>query len=138
MSPLLTTSLALFLAGADVPPAQVQAVTATYQGAVEQVFQQHCADCHGKLPAGLAEPARTTAQKKSNRAHRRMDIDEGFPFTGKWALPRLVTEIRKTVADEDMPPRSYMEKKGLTLSDAERQAIVSWAKGAESLLSGGP
>jgi mono/diheme cytochrome c family protein len=138
MSLLAASALVLFVAGADVPPATVQAVNARYQGAVEQAFQAQCADCHGKLPASLAEPARSTAGKKSKRAHKKLNMDDGFPFTSKWELPRLMTEIRKAVADKDMPPRKYMEQKGKALSDAERQAIVTWARDAEAVLQSKP
>ena len=35
-----------------------------------------------------------------------------------------------------MPPKSYMKKKGASLSEAERKAIVGWATDAEALLKG--
>jgi mono/diheme cytochrome c family protein len=136
MSLLAGSTLVLLLAGAEIPPATVQAIGAKYQGAVEQAFKAHCADCHGAMPSSLAEPARTTATKKSKRAHKRLNMDEGFPFTGKWDMPRLMTEIREAVAENDMPPTSYLKKKGASLSASERQAIVGWASDAEALLEG--
>jgi mono/diheme cytochrome c family protein len=136
MSLLAGSTLVLMLAGADIPPATVQAIGARYQGAVEQAFKAHCADCHGALPSSLAEPARATAVKKSKRAHKRLAMDNGFPFTSKWDMPKLMAEIRKAVADGDMPPNSYAKKKGAALSEAERKAIVGWATDAEALLKG--
>lgn len=134
MSLLIGSSLVILLASADIPPATIQAIDAKYEGAVAQAFQANCADCHGKLPAVLAEPARTTAGNKSKRAHKKLNMDDGFPFTSKWELPKLMTEIRKAVSDNDMPPAKYMKQKGSTLSDADRKAIVDWARGAEALL----
>jgi mono/diheme cytochrome c family protein len=136
MSLLAGSTLVLLLAGAGIPPATVQAIGATYQGAVEQAFKAHCADCHGAMPSSLAEPARTTAEKKSKRAHKRLNMDDGFPFTSKWDMPKLMTEIREAVAESDMPPKSYTKKKGASLSEAERKAIVGWATDAEALLKG--
>ncbi|MDH5275607.1 MAG: heme-binding domain-containing protein [Gammaproteobacteria bacterium] len=136
MSLLAASTLVLLLAGADIPPATVQAIGAKYPGPVEQAFKAHCADCHGAMPPSLAEPARSTATRKSKRAHRRLNMDDGFPFTSKWEMPRLMTEIREAVADKDMPPKSYLKKKGVSLSEAERQAIVGWATDAEALLKG--
>lgn len=133
---LAGSTLILLLAGADVPPATLEALNAGYQGAVEQAFKAHCADCHGVLPAGLAEPARSTAKKKSAKAHKRLDMDQGFPFRSKWALPRIMAEIRESVADDDMPPKSYLGRKGVSPSPAERQAIVDWATAAEAALKG--
>lgn len=130
------STLVLLLAGADIPPATVQAIGSGYQGAVEQAFKAHCADCHGAMPSSLAEPARTTAVKKSKKAHKRLGMDDGFPFTSKWDMPKLMAEIRKAVSEGDMPPKSYASKKGAALSDAERKAIVSWATDAEALLKG--
>jgi mono/diheme cytochrome c family protein len=136
MSLLAGSTLVLLLAGADIPPATVQAIGAKYPGAVEQALKTHCADCHGAMPSGLAEPARSTATKKSKRAHKRLNMDDGFPFRSKWDMPKLMTEIREAVADNDMPPKSYMKKKGVSLSEAERKAIVDWATEAEALLKG--
>jgi mono/diheme cytochrome c family protein len=132
------STLIVLLAAADIPPATVQAIGAGYPGAVEQAFRAHCADCHGVLPAGLAEPARATATSKSRKAHKRLGMDEGFPFTSKWELPKLMAEIRKSVADNDMPPKSYLNKKGVSPSAAERQAIVDWATAAEARLKATP
>jgi mono/diheme cytochrome c family protein len=101
---------------------------------VEQAFKAHCADCHGAMPSGLAEPARSTATRKSKRAHKRLNMDDGFPFTSKWDMTRLMTEIRKAVEDGDMPPKSYLKKKGVSVSDGERKAIVGWATDAEAVL----
>jgi mono/diheme cytochrome c family protein len=134
MNLLVGSSLVLLLASADIPPATTQAIGAKYQGAVEQAFQAHCADCHGNMPATLAEPARSTAGKKSKKAHKRMNLNDGFPFKSKWALPKLMTKIRKAAAGKDMPPPKYMKRKGTALSDAERKAIVGWATDAEALL----
>jgi mono/diheme cytochrome c family protein len=134
MSLLAGSTLVLLLAGADIPAAKVQAIGTAYQGPVEQAFKAHCADCHGAMPSSLAEPARATAMKKSKKAHKRLSMDDGFPFTSKWDMPKLMTEIRKAVADNDMPPNSYMKKKGVSLSEAERQAIVGWATDAEAVL----
>ncbi len=138
MNLLVGSSLVLLLASADIPPATTQAISAKYQGAVEQAFQAHCADCHGNMPATLAEPARSTAGKKSRRAHKKMTLDDGFPFKSKWDLPKLMTRIRNAAADNDMPPSKYMKQKGTTLSDAERKAIVGWATDAEALLKSTP
>lgn len=136
MSLLAGSTFVLLLAGADIPPATVQAIGAKYQGAVEQAFKAHCADCHGAMPTSLAEPARSTAVKKGRKAHKRLNMDDGFPFSSKWDLPKLMTEIREAVAEDDMPPNSYMKKKGVSLSEAERNAIVGWATDAEALLKG--
>ena len=133
---LAGSTLVLLLAGADIPPVTVQAIGATYQGAVEQAFKTHCADCHGAMLSSLAEPARSTAARKSKKAHKRLNMDDGFPFTSKWDMPKLMTEIREAVAEDDMPPKSYMKKKGASPSEAERKAIVSWAAEAEALLKG--
>ena len=138
MSLLIGSSLALLLASADIPPATVQAIGAKYQGPVAKAFEAHCADCHGKLPATLAEPARTTAGNKAKKAHKKLDMDNGFPFASKWDLPKLMAEIRKSVGDGDMPPAKYQKQKGAALSDADRQAIVKWAKESEALLGGQP
>lgn len=64
-------------------------------------------------------------------------MDEGFPFTGKWLLPKLLAEVRDEVADKDMPPASYMKKKGVAISAAERQTIVDWARSTEAALKPG-
>ena len=136
MNLLLGASLVVMLAGAEVPPATITAIGANYRGTVEQVFESHCADCHGNMPATLAEPARTTAGKKSKKAHKKMNLDDGFPFQSKWDLPKLMTKIRKEVANDKMPPRKYMKQKGAAPSDAERKAIVDWATNAEALLKG--
>jgi mono/diheme cytochrome c family protein len=101
---------------------------ASYTGPVERAFTTHCADCHGVMPASLSGAARATADKKRKRAHRKFGMDEGFPFTSKWPLPKLLAEIRSEVADEDMPPVGYMKKKGVTMTDAERQVVVDWTK----------
>ena len=101
---------------------------ASYTGPVERAFTTHCADCHGVMPASLSGAARATAEKKRKRAHRKFGMDEGFPFTSKWPLPKLLAEIRGEVAEEDMPPASYMKKKGVTMTAAERQAIIDWAQ----------
>lgn len=138
MSLLAGSTLAVLLAGSGIPPATIQAIGANYQGAVEQAFEVHCADCHGAMPKSLTEPARSTAGKKSRKAHKRLNMDDGFPFTSKWDMPKLMTEIRKAVADQDMPPSSYLKKKGAALSEAEREAIVDWAKDAEALLKSQP
>jgi mono/diheme cytochrome c family protein len=134
MSLLAGSTLVLLLAGADIPAAKVQAIGTAYQGPVEQAFKAHCADCHGAMPSGLAEPARSTATRKSKRAHKRLNMDDGFPFTSKWDMTRLMTEIRKAVEDGDMPPKSYLKKKGVSVSDGERKAIVGWATDAEAVL----
>jgi len=136
MNLLIGTSLVVMLASAEIPPATTQAIGTAYRGAVEQAFQAHCADCHGNMPATLAEPARTTAGKKSRKAHKRMNLDDGFPFQSKWNTPKLMTKIRKDVAAKDMPPRKYMKQKGVNLSDTDRKAIVDWATNAEALLKG--
>ena len=78
--------------------------------------------------AALRGAGRATAEKKRRRAHRKFGMDEGFPFTSKWQLPKLLAEIRGEVADEDMPPPSYMKTKGVTMTEAERQAIIDWAQ----------
>ena len=101
---------------------------ASYTGPVERAFTIHCADCHGVMPASLSGAARATAEKKRKRAHRKFGMDEGFPFTSKWQLPKLLAEIRGEVAEEDMPPASYMKKKGVTMTEAERQAIIDWTQ----------
>ena len=101
---------------------------ASYTGPVERAFTTHCADCHGVMPASLSGEARATAEKKRKRAHRKFGMDEGFPFTSKWQLPKLLAEIRGEVAEEDMPPASYMKKKGVTMTEAERQAIIDWTQ----------
>jgi mono/diheme cytochrome c family protein len=134
MSLLAASTLVILLAGADVPAPVVQAIDAKYQGAVAQAFKAHCADCHGELPASLAEPARSTAGKKSRKAHKRLNMDDGFPFTSKWHMRKLMGKISKAVARNDMPPKSYMKKKGAAPSAAERQAIATWARDAEALL----
>jgi mono/diheme cytochrome c family protein len=134
MSLLAGSSLVLLIAGADIPPDALQTISTKYQGAVEQAFQAHCADCHGAMPASLAEPARSTAGSKSRKAHKKFSIETGFPFTSRWDLPKLMTEIRKSTADEDMPPKKYMRQKGVAISDAERAAITDWARDAEALL----
>ena len=109
-------------AASEVPDA------ASYTGPVERAFTTHCVDCHGVMPASLSGAARATAEKKRRRAHRKFGMDEGFPFTSKWQLPKLLAEIRGEVADEDMPPPSYMKTKGVTMTEAERQAIIDWAQ----------
>ena len=101
---------------------------ASYTGPVERAFTIHCADCHGVMPASRSGAARATAEKKRKRAHRKFGMDEGFPFTSKWQLPKLLAEIRGEVAEEDMPPASYMKKKGVTMTEAERQAIIDWTQ----------
>ena len=138
MSLLIGSSLAILLAAADVPPAALEAVGASYEGPVAQAFEAHCADCHGKLPASLAEPARTAATKKSRRAHKKLDMDNGFPFASKWELSKLMTEIRKSVADGDMPPAKYQKQKGNPMPEAERKVIVDWATTAEAQLGRPP
>jgi mono/diheme cytochrome c family protein len=138
MNLLPGASLVVVLAAAEIPPATVEAIGADYRGTVEQAFQSHCADCHGNMPSTLAEPARTTAGKKARKAHKRLDLDDGFPFGSKWDMPKLMTKIRKAVANDKMPPGKYMKQKGVTLSDADRKAIVDWATGAEALLEGAP
>ncbi len=110
------------VAASEVPDA------ASYTGPVERTFTTHCADCHGVMPAGLSGAARAMAEKKRKRAHRKFGMDEGFPFTSKWQLPKLLAEIRSEVSEEDMPPASYMKKKGVTMTEAERQAIIDWAQ----------
>lgn len=137
MTPLIASSLVFLLAAADMPLAGIEAAAAGYAGPVEQAFDSHCADCHGQLPASLAGAARATAEKKRKRAHRKFGMDEGFPFTGKWPLPKVLAEIRDEVADEDMPPASYMKKKGVAISAAERQAILDWARSTEAALQPG-
>jgi len=138
MIALAGSSLVLLLAAADIPPATIQAIDAKYRGSVEQAFQAHCADCHGSITAGLQDPARSTAGKKSRKAHKKWSMDDGFPFPSKWDLPKLMTEIRKATADDDMPPPKYERQKGSTMSDAERKAIVKWATDAEALLKVAP
>jgi mono/diheme cytochrome c family protein len=110
------------VAAGEVPDA------ASYTGPVERAFTTHCADCHGVMPASLSGAARAMAEKKRKRAHRKFGMDEGFPFTSKWQLPKLLAEIRGEVSEEDMPPASYMKKKGVTMTEAERQAIIDWAQ----------
>jgi hypothetical protein len=109
-------------AASEVPDA------VSYVGPVERAFTTHCADCHGVMPANLSGAARATAEKKRKRARRKFGMDEGFPFTSKWPLPKLLAEIRGEVAEEDMPPASYMKKKGVTMTAAERQVIIDWAQ----------
>lgn len=138
MISLLGSSLVLLLAGTDIPPATIHAIGAKYQGSVEKAFQAHCVDCHGSIPAGLQEPARSTAGKKSKKAHRKWSMDDGFPFTSKWDLPKLMIEIREATADNDMPPPRYEKQKGSTMSDTERKAIINWATDAEALLKVAP
>lgn len=138
MSLLIGSSLVILLAAADVPPATLEALRASYEGKVAQAFGAHCADCHGQLPASLAEPARTAATKKSRRAHKKLDMDRGFPFASKWDLPKLMTEIRKSVADGDMPPAKYQKQKGNPMPEADRKAIVDWATSAEAQLGRPP
>jgi mono/diheme cytochrome c family protein len=134
MGLLPLSTLVILLTGADVPPANVTAITDGYRGTVQQVFGAHCADCHGKAPDDLPAGAKTTAQKKSKRAHKKFGMDEGFPFTSKWPLPKLLAEIRDEVEDEDMPPAKYMKQKGRVISAEERRAIADWAKSAETTL----
>jgi len=134
MNLLPAASLVVLLASAEIPPATIENIGTAYKGPVEQAFQANCADCHGNMPATLTEPARKPAGKKSRKAHKRMNLDDGFPFQSKWEMPKLMTNIRKAVAGKDMPPRKYMKQKGAALSDAERKAIVDWATNAEALL----
>lgn len=128
------SSVVVMLGGADVPAAAVSAIAASYQGAAQRAFEAHCEDCHGKVPANLPAAAATTAQKKARRAHRKFSMDDGFPFASKWPLPKLMAEIRDEVEDDDMPPKKYLQQKGVTLSAEERQAILDWARDAESRL----
>jgi mono/diheme cytochrome c family protein len=102
-----------------------------------EAFKAHCADCHGAMPATLGGGP-STAEKKSRKAHKRLSMDDGFPFKSKWDMPRLMTEIREAVAESDMPPNSYMKKKGASLSESERKAIIGWARDAAALLKGQP
>jgi mono/diheme cytochrome c family protein len=134
MSLLICSSLIALLAAADVPPGAIGPITSSYPGPVQQAFETHCADCHGKLPANLPAEAATTAQKKAKRAHRKFNMDDGFPFRSKWPLPKLMAEIREAVEDEDMPPKKYMKQKGRAISAEERRAIVGWAADAVTAL----
>jgi mono/diheme cytochrome c family protein len=133
MSLFTCSVLLVTLAGADVPTA-TSAIAERYAGMVKQAFETHCADCHGKTPDNLPADARATAQKKSKKAHKKLNMDDGFPFRSKWSLQKLMAEIRDEVEDEDMPPKKYMKQKGRTISGDERRAIAEWARAAETSL----
>lgn len=135
MSFLSVSTLVVALAAADASPAAMQAAAAAYQGNVERVFAEQCADCHGKPPAGLAGPALATAQKKSAKAHKKLDMDAGFPFKGRRPLPGMLEEIADEVEDGDMPPKKYLKEKGTTLSPADRKAVVDWARASAGKLA---
>lgn len=132
---LSASTLLLTLAAADASPAAVQAVAAAYKGNVERVFNEQCADCHGRPPASLAGPALETAKKKSAKAHKKLDMDAGFPFKGRRPLPGMLDEVADEVEDGDMPPKKYLKEKGTTLSPADRKAVVEWARGGATQLA---
>lgn len=136
MTLLACSSFIVLLVGADVPAATIHAIGARYQGNVEQAFEAHCADCHGRMPANLPDKARKTAQGKARKAHKRLNMDDGFPFTSKWQMEKLIGKIGKAVRKNDMPPKKYLKQKGSTLSDAERDAIIEWARDAQAMLKG--
>ncbi len=136
MSPLICSAVLVLLGGADVPAEVMRSIAAGYQGPVEQAFQSHCADCHGRLAEDIGAQARETAERKSKKAHKRLNMDDGFPFASKWNMRKLMTRIRKAAEKNDMPPPKYMRQKARQISAEERKAIADWARNAESLLKG--
>jgi mono/diheme cytochrome c family protein len=135
MNLLICSGLLLVLWAADVPAESLTDIAEGYRGPVEQAFQAHCADCHGRMPEGLPEAARKYAGRKAKRAHRRMDIDDGFPFRSKWDTARLMKKIANSVEEGDMPPAKHARKKGRDMTAAEREAITKWARDAATRLA---
>jgi len=97
---------------------------------VTAILRRACFDCHSHET--LWPPQAYVAPVSWLVAH---DVKEGreelnFSRWGPDQVKRTVKELPKEVEKEDMPPFLYLlAHPGAKLSDADRTALVDWARG---------
>jgi Haem-binding domain len=120
-------ALALFSASLD----SVYAAIGVSYNAVEPMLKNSCYDCHSAqavFPWYQSLPIikqMIANDIKEGRSH--LDLDQGFPFAGHASQLAQLEEIRKEVAESEMPLFAYrMMHWGTLIEDEKQDTLFNW------------
>lgn len=121
-------------------PKALAAVGAAYDKDIQPIFKKACFDCHTKdtvWPWYHSIPGvKQYLDMHVNEGLDGLDLSKGFPFNSDVHPMRHLRRIGRQVGEGDMPLWDYrLMHPAARLSDAEKQAVVSWAQNGFDELS---